>query len=302
MMGLPTYEEQEQERAFRTFRNYLRAWVLAIEDEVGEISDETAYLSTLASLPKIQAVQRKKIGYLELQSDYVRGALNLKAMQAVPLSDYPQLAPSLAMWLPVQAYYSIHGLGLATLVALGSPAPQTHKKFRRMMSESVILARIPGVLGARATWSGQKDMAFGPLRVDHGLVKAQSNLATPSGTNTKLLVAKSLATTRQQDHDLDLASARERLGRKRLNSDTREIVKGNLHPTSVVDFLWRLRVRANYGDPDMYLQPFRSEYEASGFCGDLVLLATHFGLALKSIIRQRIGREEFDKLEVPLPL
>ena len=138
------------------------------------------------------------------------------------------------------------------------------------------------------------------LDVDDSSVRAQSNLQNPTGTNARLLIGKCLATTRREDHESDLIKERKRLRRKRLRVQQRENKKWNLHSTTIVDFLWRLRVRTNYSDPDMYLQPFRDEHDASKCCADLVLLTAYVVLTLKATVRMRIGATAFEQLERPL--
>ena len=66
-------------------------------------------------------------------------------------------------------------------------------------------------------------------------------------------VGKSLSTTRQQFLANRFEEKRNKEKKKRLTRQAKNQCCQNEHPTSVCDLLYRLRLRSNYDNPDMYL-------------------------------------------------
>lgn len=78
----------------------------------------------------IQKIQGGRTLDKDLVAAYTRGKLTLKAMETFPIKDNRDLAPTANLWLPVQAYYAVHGVGLATMISLGQESPKDHRAFR----------------------------------------------------------------------------------------------------------------------------------------------------------------------------
>jgi hypothetical protein len=66
-----------------------------------------------------------------------------------------------------------------------------------------------------------------------------------------------------------------------------------LHPTSVFDYLWRLRIRANYGDVSAFLMSGIDDESHGRFHSGLVSLASSLCLLLQLLIVQRIGPQAY---------
>ena len=82
---------------------------------------------------------------------------------------------------------------------------------------------------------------------------------------------------------------RRSVGRKRLTADERTQCCRKEHPTSICDLLYRMRLRSNYGDPDMYV--FADNQEVAKRQYDDTLYVTRMLLAgLDVIMERRIGR------------
>jgi hypothetical protein len=220
----------------------------------------------------------------------------LSAMRRFPVAKHPELAPFANFWLPVQAYYAVHGVGLATLAAFGQDAPKDHNAFRAVFSTGLV-RYFPFPIGATCS-GGPEPHDFVYFGVDLAAtdVRAQSNLAHPIAANAGQLVSKSLSTTREKLLNDKLGHARQKgkkSGRKRRNLPLEERGKlaNAVPPTTVCDFLYRMRVRANYDDPEMYLTSRDFTDQAVSHYADLLFVTEVIVDALDVLIQRKIGQE-----------
>jgi hypothetical protein len=97
-----------------------------------------------AQLPSFRNLQRSSLPPTEvIEKAVFRGWLTLKAMEMLPIAEYPELASTANFWAPVQAYYALHGIGLACLAALQTTAPDDHRAFRASTGEQLVLRLLP---------------------------------------------------------------------------------------------------------------------------------------------------------------
>ena len=122
------FDFQDAPYALQTYYCYVRAWVEKITKLYGQsttclynIKDEMMESKT------IQKIQGGRTLDKDLVAAYTRGKLTLKAMETFPIKDNRDLAPTANLWLPVQAYYAVHGVGLATMISLGQESPKDHR-------------------------------------------------------------------------------------------------------------------------------------------------------------------------------
>ena len=116
--------------ALITFYNYIEAWVIYIKKLYGYGDDGTnVFINKLKSLPKFNRIRGGASIDEDLDNAYYRGHLTFQAMNDLPIEGYPELAISANLWLPVQSYYAIHGVGSALLVASTDNPPKTHRAF-----------------------------------------------------------------------------------------------------------------------------------------------------------------------------
>jgi hypothetical protein len=147
-------------------------------------------------------------------------------------------------WNNVFAYYASSKAALAWTLVRDNAVPTTHRSLLDAMAAqagaAVSLFPVPWSLcctccSGRADYSG---FANPPRPV--------SNLT--SGGDPFDLTAKFLKTTRQKRLD----ERKKQDHPKRAPNGYRARLDGTMPPTSVFDFLWRSRTRANYGDPSMF--------------------------------------------------
>jgi hypothetical protein len=81
-----------------------------------------------------------------------------------------------------------------------------------------------------------------------------------------------------------------------LTKGEREQVEHDVRAMSLIDYLFRLRIKANYEDAVMFLEGPQSEYESKQVLRDLRDLAASTMLTHELLIREYIGRKEMTGL------
>jgi hypothetical protein len=165
-------------------------------------------------------------------------------------------------WAPVQAYYALHGVASACLAALQTNVPDDHRAFRASAAEQLVIRVLPFPFNiwCKGLSVGHADCPceLGNCKVSVAEVVGASNLENPSRYNAETLAAKALHTSRKKclDEQFDKMRAKKvKPGKVRRNLKRDEKIKTeqNLHRTTVFDFFYRIRVRSNYDDPEMYI-------------------------------------------------
>jgi hypothetical protein len=291
--------ERESVHTLITYYNYVKAWRTCIEKGRGEEARQ-ACVQEMQSTSLWSRLQGGGHCTRDVESAYCRGMFTLLAMHAFPVQARPELAPFANFWLPVQAYYAVHGLGLATLAAIGQLAPKDHNSFRSAFS-SALVRYFPHPIGATCSGGPESDdFKYSTIGVTANDVRAQSNLAKPSFANAEHIVGKSLSTTRERLLDEKFSHARQntKMGKRRhnLRADEKRRLANELTPTSICDFLYRMRVRANYDDPEMYLTSRDFTDQAVSHYTDLLFVTEAITDSLCTLIQRKIGPANYSDL------
>ena len=247
----------DTQAAIRTYSNYSAAWCVRKRDEFS-IRDAQCHLPRFSRL--------KPSSHLNLtlvRQHLLRGNLTLKLIEDIPVDDSPDFAMTSALWLPVQAYYAIHGFGMACLAAKdGSDnLPQTHGGFIRKAESSLVRHYLPPPFGAELR-NGYKGFEFLQpelinLPDDRRFIGSGLNHERPNTDSRDAHIAQCLDTTRRRliDEKLDKERKKARKPGKRngvLKKPIQIEIAKNVSPTTVLDYLYRVRVKSNYEDPTMY--------------------------------------------------
>jgi hypothetical protein len=221
-------------------------------------------------------------------------------MADFPISANKELAPTANLWLPVQAYYAIHGIGISCISSLGQDHPTSHTAFRASFSD-LCRQYLPAPFNALCSSGPSKaDFKFQNLNTTPEKVAQQSNLSNPKYSNNDAAIGKCLSSTRIKSLEDKYKIARKqnvnpKHKSRHLKREEKQFICGKVHNTSVVDFLYRMRIRSNYEEPDIYL--FDTDVdEAKTHYERLLFLTSSIIYLLEKIIKRKIGRENFKKL------
>lgn len=273
--------ENEAKPAFRTHLNYLQAFNRLLDQRPG--FDNETLLDHLYQRIKAsglcEADRRKDIDENALKKtlSHAWGIERLLYANQEAASD--DIVLRLANnWACIQAYYVFYHATQALLVAKGHKRPDTHAKTQ---SSFINLWSDRGV--DLAPWTFVRHPERTPI-TPTGVHADETihNLYHCDELTAWSLCYKALKTTREDARDeawskkrkdkqrekrdawLEDEKARLALGRKArkqpefplpiLTPKEKSAVDANLRPYSVMDYLYRLRIKANYEDADMFVE------------------------------------------------
>ena len=171
-----------------------------------------------------------------------------------------------ALWLPVQAYYAVHSFGLTLLSATGPAAslPRTHAALMKSAADRMVGRLFPCPFSAvlRGGYYGWEHLAgdLTGISVRRSDIRSGLNLGRPNDSTRDAHVAQCLHTTRRRLIKHRLEAARNTRARKsgkktsRLSRPKQISIADSVGPTTVFDYLYRVRVKSNYEDITMYQQ------------------------------------------------
>lgn len=296
---------QELERAERatysliTYYNYIKAWIVCLNRQYGSGDDGiNSFKAKIRNKTAFRSIQREAQVSRQLTSAYLRGLLTLTAMRRLPFEDYPQLTISANYWLPVQSYYAIHGIGLATMMALNRGLPNSHRTFRADFSE-LLNTYFPDPFCGRCTGGPEKkDFSFQKLSTSIEKVIRLKQLRNPEFVQeVETFIGKSLSTTRERFLNERFKEKRRKLKKKRLCFEDMNECCQKEHATSICDLIYRMRVHSNYDNPDMYLFASHDVAKAAKHYKDLLFLTEILIAGLEALIERRIGSAEMARLK-----
>ncbi len=170
-------------------------------------------------------------------------------------------------WIAVQVYYTLYHGTQALLAMHGYKRPEAHSKTQRMFSDLWVTK--PNEL---APWS----LGVGPEGVLNGPVGRELDLGIHSWTgcnqeNCWDLAAKALRTTRDDAVEDSLRKFREAKHKERrklyqekgqvglvprphLSQAEKQKTVDNIRPYSMLDFLYRLRLKSNYEEAAVFVE------------------------------------------------
>lgn len=293
----PTKEEEELSHRFTVHRNYLGSIELLTGTLYGHGEDQVQQLvDTQRGLRAFTRTQRRKATPADIAEVRRLLAISWASETQLRLADFggDSLVRYANAWTPVQAYYAVYMSIHAWLVTAGMGGlvddhTSTLRTVSSLLVTSGLLPHPFQVTCVGCPELGQRQIRGTPAKAninDHF-----ENLAGPIIEDFYPRLAKMLETTR----DLRLARLRKEWlrqnDRKNMPRAAKLTVAGRLHPTTMFDYLWRLRVRANYGDVSTFLMSGVEDRSHGAFHSGLVSLASSLCLLIQSLIVQRIGPE-----------
>ena len=306
--------------SFKTYANHLRAFATIVggneRDRAGALNRTLNRICSSRFLPEA-ICSKADLRQVRASLQNAWGTELLLVMSKRFLGSEEMISLS-NNWSVVQAYYVLYHVTQAIAVAKGFPRPDSHPKTQKQFY-NLFANRGPGL----EPWT----MAFGhdgPRNIPPG-VQLDDSMHSWSACNSDScwsLAFKSLRTAREDTMPEQEKNAREQkrsrqrrlwreeernrclAGRKprmeptfqlpRLTSSEKEEVNRNHRPFTLIDFLYRLRMRTNYEDSAMFTdgpeQPGQSEVVRD----DLWELVATSLLVAELHVRQLVGAAAFD--------
>ncbi|MEV7163225.1 hypothetical protein AB0N60_14115 [Streptomyces microflavus] len=321
----PPPVDSEQTRSFRTHASYIRAFhELALgdsrgEDAVASLHDSAAPALFRADVPSRSCNREQVLACLRRAWATARLLEHTHALAGD--SEIIRLANS---WGAVQSYYVLYGAAQALIVAEGGERPQMHEPTKRRYVDlwtTRSLQIAPWALAAAAPGTRLADadgILGGPKRaLDFDLhpwvawqgEQAWDIAAKALRSTRQLLVEDRLAKRRREKLNAKKKQwhlneeARAATGRKpepepksvRLTTAERDTVTSGIRPAPMPDYLYRLRIKANYEDVTVFSNGPASDHEATELSADLVAVTSATLLVHELRIAAIIGVDDLVK-------
>jgi hypothetical protein len=295
--------EDPRAAAFRTHAGYLRALdELALGAMIATSEAKLASLAVRANVA-LPAAARTATLTTELRGCLHRawGTEAILATTRAQATD-PDVVRLANSWGAVQAYYVVYSATQALIVAAGRPRPMNHETTKKQFVDLWPSRRIDlhpwtlalgapgrpadhrGFLGvapgrvdpaAAHPWSygwsnddalhilGQALVGTRKDRVNEALDRARRDKASAEKRAWKLDETDRLAKGRRPRREPSWAT------KKNLTAAEKAHVNNGARPVTVMDYLYRLRIKSNYEDAAMYAEGPDSDAAAEAFLSDL---------------------------------
>ena len=213
-----------------------------------------------------------------------------------------------ALWLPVQTYYAVNGFGLALLAARKGPAalPKTHRAFLSEAASNFVQSLFPKPYSSmlKAGYRGFKHLAPEFMNIDDDRTPIGSgfNLNRPDLTTRDAQISQCLDTTRRR-----LIIARQDTERKKnrkpgkrhgvVKKQDKIRIARSLPPTTILNYLYRARIKSNYEDVAMYQEGENHAQLVLDLVESTQILATALCTLLFAILWRVINKSTRSLLE-----
>jgi hypothetical protein len=238
--------DSEESKQYRTYLFYWRILARHLEEVYG-IDPASALATTVQSMVGFRSLSATQFkgSEQELQQLLFNSWSNELMLYSIDSGD-PRLIGAM-QWMNVYSYYATGMSALAWLLIRNVNAPKAHRGLRDALANQVAGGKLfpePWschlVRSDPLTWAGL------------GIQPADcNNLSNAELVPTHDGIGKLLKTTRAKRLDEQADDARRGNG-GRLAKGARARLDDRLGPTTVFDYAWRSRVRANYGNPAMF--------------------------------------------------
>jgi hypothetical protein len=220
-------------------------------------------------------------------------------------------------WGVIQTYYVGYHMTQALVIARGGVRPESHPKTQNLFAD---------------LWSGRRaelapwTLAYGK----HGAVNVPSNVTIDDDTHNWTScddstcwshAVRALRTSRQEhvtesqqtrrdakrkanqrawdEEEAGRLATGKRLRKSRpisrpiLSAEEKQTIENRVRAYTVLDYLYRLRVRANYHDASLFTDGPTQDYESAAVNRQLRYLAASTSLVTELRIQQLVGRPQF---------
>ena len=286
-----------------TYHNYVSYWVEAINREYGYAESVHHNIrreqENLGTFNKLKGGSNLSDGLI---SEFLKAKLIVMSMEKLPIDHFPHIAITENLWMPVKAYYAINAMGRAFLFTTRNNVPTDHKAFLSQFSNSIV-RYLPFPFNSLCL-GGPEHFQFPSLSISAEDVTRFNQLRSPHNASSQESLGKTLITTRRRGltklyNDARKQNIDKERGRTRRNilRPEKEKIAARLHGTSIADLIYRMRIRANYHDSEMYLAAFDSTEDAVASYESLTFLTKTLVISLSTILSRKIGKQAMEFLD-----
>ncbi len=284
--------------SFVAYHNYLLAvrYLLGRKYDSGD-AQLAALSQTIEERPAFQRMQqrrharRERLAGLMSIAWQTEVALNLPCLLDGEDGEFAALSTH---WGTIQLYYAVYSAASAWLEAMqGESAPKDHRAVLNVLADyAATKALFPLPWGAACRCCSPVEYCGEA----EGYTPKYINPLSSAGYETALdRLCLALKTTREQELERRVAEWKRERRRKRISRPERE-KRDNFAPTTLFDFLWRLRVRANYVDAELFLAGGEFEQSAVSFLDCLCRIGSATLLLFEKLLAKSYGKVHIEAL------
>ncbi len=254
--------DSAESKAFTTYAGYVGALSELISDAYGLSDPYPALIGALDRFGRLTRLRNKPYSgpAAPVASLLINAWLSELHLHLVDPTDagFVRIANHAA---PVHAYYATTRAASAWLHVLNGTVPNTHAgcldQMGQLVAKGVALYPQPWTFACTGL---RPSVTYAGFPVPP---QPCSNLSSTAPAADRM--AKCLRTTRERQIVSLVAETRRQLRRDRAPRGEALRRDAALRPTTPFDFLWRIRTRANYGDPAMFYMGALTERQVLGY-------------------------------------
>ena len=285
-------EEQKNQIKFRTYYNYLLALNSCLPKNDSEAIE---IIRDVSMSDACRSIQVRKSNH----NKDIEKRLRIAWMNEISLNQSgsnEDCIPYANQWVCVQAYYSLYAALRAFFISIGVSVLDTHTESLRTISEQIKCR--PGLFPFpwKILCLGDPEQriyeGISGGNINHGhspLEKIHKENATDS-------IAKFLKTTRTKIAKKKIIEWKRQNKTKRILASHKERVLANLYATSLFDGMYRLRIRSNYEDADIFFHSVMNNKQAFEFYDSLRNLTSNGLLTLEFLLAKHISRQSYESI------
>jgi hypothetical protein len=304
LLDLPELEQPEEFFPFETYKNYLQSLSVYIKMHFGAAPNCFDKLKTKCIQRGIfSGVQTTTLpaGTLEKIKKLLFNAWNTELVLALPASISAEFIKFANHWSPVQAYYALYLALQAYFRSIGMQAPpRDHAASLNTISAQICV--FPPFWNVCCSGEPTLKGAQYPNIPSGVVVKDISPLTTPAPQEFWDWYGMLLRTTRKRQFEKKLRDSGRQFKtkggrpRKRFTAQQKRQVLAALRPTTVFDFLYRLRIRSNYEDADAFILGTMSQTDAREFNEALQAVTASTLFLIELHIARRLGAHGMESI------
>jgi len=214
--------------------------------------------------------------------------------------DNPELIPYANLWACVQSYYAVYLCMRSFLIAMNHSSADKNTHTDTLESINKEIDKRPDLFPNfwRILCDGNpndsrttkfKNTENG-IQINHSISSLNKNISFVDR------YCQFLKTTRKRSFDEKRKKYLTKNGAKRLTKKDIENILKNMHPTTIFDCLFRLRIRSNYHDSEIFMPNIVSKNEALAFNESLRTICSHSLLIFEILISGYIKSNQYTKI------
>jgi hypothetical protein len=290
----------DPELSYRTYKHYLLSIGYLLDNHYGVGRNQLASLSD--AIEQCRAFQRLK-AKAPRDTERVKSLIHIAWQTEITLrlpeiasgnASRPELSALCSHWGTIQLYYAIYTAAAAWLKATrGDSAPQNHATTLTVLADSLVDKGATPLPWGIACYSYKPPRFFGLESYQPNQI---SHLRPPSPQTSLDYLCLALKTTRGRDLDKHVSIWKQQHKTKSIPSEERQRIDDKCRPTTIFDFLWRLRYRVNYVDAALFLAGSKNKEGAARFHRSLCLIAHTSLLLFEKLLAKSWSRKAMYEL------